>query len=436
MSSYKVGLATCDITPPVGIYLAGFAGRNDPSTGVYHPLRATAVAIDDGATPLLVLAAEWLGFYDRAERMRRRLVEAIGLDENSILLNGSHTHCGPSVRDMDGERHGPLDQDYISRAIDRMTACATEAWAGREPATLRFGNGHCSVARCRRKPDPDNPPKVFRGMMPYNDGFVDHDVPVMAIESPEGELRGVLFSYACHPTSRGGLLIGGDYVGFALDRVEQRQPGVIAGFVQGCGADQKPRPVDPNGETFVPREVDEVREIGDELGDSVSATLESGGLDRIDGDISVRRTLLDLSTVPLDEALVRQCLDSDDWVKREWAEHHQAANQRGEPVGTVVPYELQTVLFGQSVAIVAMAAEMTVEYSLRLKRELGAHFKHVLPLGYSNHIIGYIPVKRQIPEQGYEVWDSNMIHKRTGPYVETTEQQIIDAARLGLRVAR
>ena len=46
--TYRVGLATTDITPPVGIKLSGFAARTEPSTGIYRPLEATAVAIDDG----------------------------------------------------------------------------------------------------------------------------------------------------------------------------------------------------------------------------------------------------------------------------------------------------------------------------------------------------------------------------------------------------
>ena len=34
-----------DITPPVGIYLSGFAARKEPSTGVYHSLRAVAASL-------------------------------------------------------------------------------------------------------------------------------------------------------------------------------------------------------------------------------------------------------------------------------------------------------------------------------------------------------------------------------------------------------
>ena len=71
---------------------------------------------------------------------------------------------------------------------------------------------------------------------------------------------------------------------------------------------------------------------------------------------------------------------------------------------------------------------MTVEHGLRLKRELGPHFDNVLILAYTNDIVGYVPVRRQIPEGGYEVWFSQQYWKRTGPYVAATEDRIHAAA--------
>jgi len=432
MSTYRVGLTTCDITPPIGVYLAGYASRTERSTDVYHPLRATAIAIDDGDTPLLIVMAEWLGFYDRTEQMRKRLVETTGLASQSIVLGGSHTHCGPAVRQMDLFRHGALDEQYVAHAIDNMAAAATEAWTSRSEAVLKFASGHCGFAACRRMPDPDNLPKIFRAMRPYRDGTVDHGVPVLTVESPDGELRGVIFSYACHPTSRGGLFIGGDYPCFAMDKIEQQHPGAIAGFLQGCAGDQKPQPVDPDNTYFDQREIEQVRDIGEQLGDAVNDVIASGNLAAIDGPIALTQETLDLQTEPLDEQIVNSLIGSDLPYKQAWARHYRDMLDRGETPGRGVPFELQTIRFGTSLAIVTMAGEMSVEYSLRLKDELGATFDHVLPVGYTNDIMGYVPVKRQIPEEGYEVVDSNLYHYRTGPYVDSTEQQIIDTARRGL----
>ncbi len=429
--TYRIGVAGEDITPPVGIYLAGFAARTEPSTAVYHPLKANAIAIDDGNDPLIIASAEILGFYEHTEEVRSRISGATGLEPASIVLSGSHTHCGPCIREMDRHRHGELDEDYIERLLARVTRCAKTAWETRSPARLRFRQGHCDVAVSRRKPD-------GKGGVEWKPGPGaphDHEVPVLAVESPDGELRSVIFSYACHPTSRSGTLIGGDYVCFACDHVEATYPGTTSFFLQGCAGDQKTRPVDPASETFVPRSVDEIRDIGVDLGESVVRTLASGGLEPVTGPISVRRTILNLDTEPIDMGLVKAGLKDNQAFVRAWAGHLLDSVENNTPVVTRIPFEIQTVRFGDALTVVTLAGEMTVEHGLRLKRDLGPHFENVLVLAYTNDIVGYVPVRRQIPEGGYEVWSSQQYWKRTGPYVAETEDRIHAAVGRSLGIS-
>ena len=421
--TYQVGVSTVDITPPVGIYLAGFAARQEPSTAVYHPLKATAVAIDDGETPLLIVGAEILGFYERTEEVRSRINAATDIDPAHIILNGSHTHCGPCIREMDRERHGELDDDYLEDLFENVARCAKIAWDARSSARLRFGTGSCDIARSRRKPDG----KGGVAWVPSLEAPHDHDVPVIAVESPEGELRCVIFSYACHPTSRSGTLIGGDYVCFAYDHIEAVYPDTATCFLQGCAGDQKTKPVDPMSNVFVQREVDEIRDIGVELGESVARVLASQDLQPISGPISIAQTILSIETEPIDMDLVKASLDAGSDYVRAWARHLFESVENNIPVATSFPFEIQTVRFGDALAIVGLAAEMNVEHGLRLKRELGPYFDNLLVAAYTNDIVGYIPVKRQIPEGGYEVWFNQQHWKRTGPFVEDTEDRIHNA---------
>ena len=436
METYRVGIRKVDITPPVGIRQCGFAARTEPSESVYHPLQAVSVAVDDGATPILIVGADILGFYDKCDRVRSEVSAATGLPEAQIVLAGSHTHCGPHLRDFDVCRFGPLDMEYIDRMVNSIVAASKEAWETREAASLRFGVGRCDMAVCRRKPDGTG--KVMPSMLPYREGISDHEVPVLTIESPDGELRGVVYNYACHPTSRGGHDIGGDYVSYAHDRIEENHPGAIACFVQGCGADQKPEPVDPNAETFGQREVEEVREIGARLGDAVTEAIRGGAMKPVSGPISVTQDILQLRTEPADVEELKRTI-ADPTPLRDWlipaAKYLLKRIEEGNPVEPVVPFEMQTLRFGDSLAIVTLAGEMTAEHGLRLKRELGPHFGGVLVIGYANAIVGYVPVKRQLPEGGYCVAFANRFHHRTGPYVPETEDQIHAAAHRALGVA-
>lgn len=434
---YAVGIATGDVTPPVGIPLCGFADRTiHCSTGVYHPLRAVAVVVDDGETPILLVSVEWLGFYDLTRRVRERLSRVTGIPPAQIVLSGTHTHCGPAVRDGDAKVHGWIDHAYIESAIETLAAISERAWKLRYPATLKFGTAHCSLAMNRRIPDPEHPGRVLRAMTPNPDGASDHEVPIMVIEN-NGFIRGVLFSYACHPTSRAGLLIGGDFAAFACDYVQEAILDSQPMFLQGCAGDQKPRPVDPASRSFGQRSVEQVQEIGYELGEAVVSAIREGALEPVTGPLEARQQIITLQTEPLDKQAVQEALNDPTAAsyKKEWARYHQDRMDKGLPEVRDVPFEIQTIRFGDSLAIVTLAAEMSVEYSLRLKEELRRHFRHVLPMAYTNDIVGYVPVKRQFSEFGYEVLDANQhayavesspprMGPRTGRYVPETEGQI------------
>jgi hypothetical protein len=425
--AYRVGIATADITPPVGTPLTGFANRGlHTSTGIYHPLRAVALSIDDGSGPVLILSAELLGFYDQADRVRGFLSQATGLPESRIVLNGSHTHCGPAIRLRDRESHGWIDEDYLQQAVQKMVKAATTAVLHSYPATLRFGVGRCDVAMCRRAPDPDRPGQVLRTLSPNPDGRTDHEVGVLTLSSSADDaLRGLAFNYGCHPTSRGGLHVGGDYVSFAYDYLDDAFPSVQPAFLQGCAGDQKPRPAEAGSPSFGQRSLAQVEEIGHELGAAVESVVNGGSLAPVTGPITVRQAVITLETEPVDEPTLRAALapEEPDYRQR-WARTLLDRLEHGLPLETRVPFELQTVTFGRSLAIITMAGEMTVEHGLRLKHDLGGHFDHVMPLGYANGMVGYVPVRRQFPEFGYEVLDANQYAGRTGRYLPDTEDQI------------
>ena len=104
--------------------------------------------------------------------------------------------------------------------------------------------------------------------------------------------------------------------------------------------------------------------------------------------------------------------------------HFQTLSNKNTPINTQIPFEIQTLAIGRSFSLTALAGEITVEYALRLKQDLAPYFDHALIAAYANHIIGYVPAERQIPEGGYEVWANQYHLKRPGPYVKETEDLI------------
>jgi hypothetical protein len=429
MQLYHVGITTIDVTPPVGVFLAGYAGRDIPSQDVYHPLRADCIVIDDGDEPLLLVSIEWLGFYDRAPEARQRICARTDLNPSHILLSGSHTHCGPVLRrEMDIRRHGFIDEDYIDTTLDRLAEAAYQALNQRQPARLRVGIGWCGISSSRRRPDGEGG-VAFK---PSLDAPHDHRVSVLTVESPDGDLRHVLYSYACHPTSSGAISrIGGDYVAFAGDLLETTYPGVAASFFQGCAGDQKVDARDPVGDGYRKLDITEVQAKGEQLGQAVARVIDSGDLRPIAGALDVSQELVTLTTDTACEQELRVHLTAGGYGA-EWARHHLGLIKAGEPAKRTFSFEVQTVRVGFSLAIVALAGEMSVEYALRFNAELGGAYRDVWTLGYANEMVGYVPVRRQIAEGGYEVIDNNRHLLYTGPFATETEERIAGAVKRAL----
>ena len=426
MQTYQLGTTTIDITPPVGIFLSGFAARTEPSTGAYHPLRAVISIITDGQTRACLVSVEWLGFYDRCEEARERIAGATGIDTSHIFLFGTHTHYGPAVRrGIDGRRKCFVDEEYVARSLDAISQAAVTALEKMERVLLSGGRGWCGFAASRRMPDGNG----SVAWVPTLDAPHDHEVPVITAKSEAGELRQLLFSYACHPTRGGGGIneIGGDYPGFAMEHLDAAFSGCSPLFLLGCAGDQKPNVSYSDKPGFRPLEVEETKDLGDRLGEAVVHVVESDDLCPINGALKINQQVLDLKFAAVDDQTVQQSLQSSNKYIRAWAEHLASLKEQELPWPESIPFEVQTLVIGNSLALITFSAEVTVEYALRLKRELGSRFENVIVLGYANHIIGYVPVKRQIPEGGYEVIGSNQHMLYPGPFAADTEEQICAA---------
>jgi hypothetical protein len=431
-SPYLLGVSRCDVTPPIGTHLAGYAARLAPSTGVYHPLTCTVTALTDPAVDrtLILVSIEWLGFYENTDRVRGIIQQQTGVPGDQVLLCGTHTHCGPLVRPgTDSRRHGGIDLDYLDRTFATIGLAAAEAMNNRKPVRAFASTGWCGFAHSRRKPDG----KGGVAWMPTLDAPHDHTVPLVVFEDRSGAPVHLLFGYACHPTSAGPIRdIGGDYVGFALDHISTRL-GCTASFILGCAGDQKPYIPDPGQPAFPNYPIEAIRQLGEQLADAVIRAVDSEARMEIGGNLQISGRKLTLHNEVQSEAVYKESLDASEEHVRTWAAHNLAAMAGGGQPATDLAFELQSVCLGRDLALIAMAGEMSVEYGLRLHRQFGRRFGCVWAVGYANEMVGYVPAARQYPEGGYEVLDNMQYLLRPGPLSRDSEERIFEAVEGLLR---
>jgi neutral ceramidase len=356
-SPWRAGVASAAITPDEPLQMSGYAARKEPAEGTEQDLYAKALAVEDGdGQRVVILTMDLIGV---TEKLRSAVVEAAaeryGLPGKAVLMNASHTHCGPAYM-----REGA--EEYLTNLTQTLIDLIGQSLEQLEPAVLSWSRARCGFAMNRRTP-------TATGYQnhPNPDGPVDHTVPVLSVSSPEGELRAVLFGYACHNTTMGFRKWLGDYAGYAQQYLEEDHPGVTALFLNGCSGDQNPYPRS---------ELHYAQKHGRSLATAVQAALETNQ--------STRRHQRPLRG-PLQAEYETVMLEFEAADRPDFA------------------YPVQVLRFGNDLEIIALGSEVTVDYSLRLKMELSdPEGPAIWVAGYSNVYDGYIPSKRVLLEGGYE----------------------------------
>jgi hypothetical protein len=309
--------------------------------------------------------------------------------------------------------------------IDNLVSVTGAALSDLSPAKLSTGHGQATFAINRRQWTPNG----FRIAVEPK-GPVDHEVPMLRIESPDGKLRAVLFGYACHNTTLTGEFykISGDYAGFAQGELEKTHPGAIALFVMLCGADQNPYPRS---------KLELAEQHGKSLAQAVEAVL-AGPMKPARTPIRTAYMTTDLNFRPHTREQYEQEANSGNKFKVMRAQAMLRAYDEGRPVRRV-SYPVQAIRLGKDYTLVALGGEVAVDYALRAKREYPK--ENLVVAGYSNEVMCYIPSLRVLKEGGYEADDSMIYYGQPGPLAEDVEDLVFDAIhkvmkRVGMGVGK
>jgi hypothetical protein len=428
--AWKAGVATQVITPAKSMWLAGYGSRNHPSEGKETDLFVKALALEgpDGGR-LVLLTSDLVGIPRHlseavADAVRRRT----GLPRERLLLTVSHTHCGPVINDNLADMYPmpPEEAVKIGPYTDQLKGWMIEtilrAIDDLKPARLAYGQGKATFAVNRRKPTPKG---VVNDANP--DGPVDHAVPVLRVETPDGKLLAVAFGYACHNTTLQFYRWCGDYAGFAEQYLQEKHPGATALFWMGCGGDANP----------LPRSTVELcHRYGHRLADAVEEVL-AGKMALIRGPAAVRYATVSL---PLADLLSRERLAADRMSKvhavRRRAERLLDSLEAGGKVDDHYPhYPVQAWKLGNGPTWVALGGEVVVDYSLRLKREL-AEAGPLWVTAYANDVMAYIPSARVLKEGGYEGDSSMIYYGMPGKWAPAIEPLIVGKVHELVRAVR
>ena len=409
--------------------MGGYGARSKPSEGKIHELYIKALAIDDPeGNRIVIVTADLLGFsIDFTNSVYTEIHKRFGLPREALLLNTSHTHCGPaiplfkiSLYDMPEEEKEKIDR-YVNWLKSRYIQVVSEAIRSMEPAVLSFSSGSPTpFAVCRRFPSPEG--IIYRSgpSTYYTGGPRDDIVPVLKVADAAGEIQAILFGYACHPITLYGYKLSGDYPGFAQQYVEEAYPGATAMFIQGCGGD-----LVPNARF----QVEYAMGHGRALAEAVKEAIDGEQIP-IDGSLHCAYDEITLDFVPPpDRKVIEENVKSDNTEIKHKAAYFLDLLNRNEEIESTLSFPLHVIRFGKDVLFVGLSGEPVAGYSVKLKSEYLTH-KFVWVAGFCDYDFGYLPTWKVLREGGYE--GGELFERAThfpGPFTETVEKRVLDGVQ-------
>ena len=394
--------ASIDVTPrDRPVRLAGYAARTAPVSTVLDPIEISAVLLEAGTRRCLIFSFDLMAVGAELQHAIHARLAAHGFAPAEIMLLASHTHFAPAT-DRACAPLGVPDEQFVNDL-----AAASEDLFRRmrqeEPAESRLEiKGGClnhSVNRRRYWPFPT----VGRAygfrltstvMAPNPDGPSDELATVLLLRRADSDaVVAAIWHYTCHPTAVvPPNVISADFPGAVRRALRRRFGEIPCLFAQGFCGDVSPNIMGAglqesvggrlrrfvrkliSGPTFSPRVAGDWARWSEGLADKVVAIAEHpAGTTDAAAALSVG-----MAQIPLAEFFRGSAPDK--------------------------PLTVQALRLGEAFELVALSAEVTVDWQSILDCALPAADGRLrLYAGYLGALYGYLPTPRQIGEGGYEV---------------------------------
>lgn len=243
----KAGFAQADITPRLGVQLAGYGPyRNRAALKITAPLAARVMAVTQGRRRQLLVNLELCGTArPLAERIRAAVAARVHYKPSEVFLTSTHTHSGPATGGMLG--WGEPDAIYVETLPARIAAAAVKAVAAMTAVQWRYAEVPCEGIAINRETDKGGwmyDPIEVRLDPQWRPARPQDTDPILRLLAAYagGKLCGVLHHFGCHGVvgSEQTFDVHGDFVGLASLAIERAHPGATAIFLPGAMGDINP----------------------------------------------------------------------------------------------------------------------------------------------------------------------------------------------------
>lgn len=418
----EIGHAEIDITPPLGIELAGFhpqAGQERKITGARQPSTARALVLRVGDTTAALISLDML-LVSRtfAAAVQQRAAQQSAIPAENIHLCATHSHSMPTFAFL--RQWGAIPAEYEKRVADKIIRAVHQAKDDLAPAELYLGKSRTVGGNFNRASKTWKTDAEFNAHSTDADRWLDTMLHVLRFERA-GKPDVLWYHYSCHPVCYKDDKSGPDWLGLVADHVRAKHR-VSPGFLQGHAGDVNPG----NGTPWIGAPEPTAKAIIAGFDAALSAaqrvpveTLATTtaafslplDLDRFRQELAAFRAAPETYTGGVDPGF------SKDWFA--WAEKYdQSRTAHATPLSAMRLGNLGLVFHG---------GELYSYYGLAIRRD--SPFADTLVVGYADDAVGYITDPKAYEAQEY---GAVVVPRILGlpPFVPQTAARLVEQSTL------
>lgn len=372
--------ATITITPTLPVQLGGYRPyRGDRlAQETLQPLEANALYLKDEAGSRLLISYDLIWLSETfVQKIKSWVEQYYNLPATRVLLTAIHTHSGPQIHERT-PFYGEVSQAYLSFLTKQTQSLIQQVMESTHPTSMdlqsyptdklpivnriTFGFSPLKLRRsCFNAPNPErsiqDPIRIIR---------------FHGSENGSGSPKALLISMACHPVFHKGNRFTPDYPGelrnYFRNKYGKNLPIL---FLQGFAGDIRPWYPDGSLRNRIRQSV---------LNGKFKPDFEKNIYERQDDFIQSITDTFDndpFANTSLETGGIAECRSEQDAI---WD-----ASKEIPPL-TVQRWEITDKLI-----LVSVNAEMFNGYSTRLEEIEKRTDKTILPVGYANGMLGYLP---------------------------------------------
>ncbi len=390
LAELEAGQAVVDISPPLGVELAGFhRPPENPRvvTGIRQPLAARALAIRFGGWSAAIVSLDIAGLSQwMTDRVRQRIAEKTGIPPAHVHLVATHTHSAPTFYPF--LQWGAVSEPYQAEVENKLVEVVCRAVEDLAPAALYLGKSLAPGASFNRTSPQYKTENEFTEQASDEDRWLDRAVHVLRLERTGGKPDLVWYHFSCHPVCFRDSLAGPDWPGLVETLWKDHQAagaGTIPSYLQGHAGDVNPG----DGSSFI-GPAEKTAEI---VYKAVADAVASARRVRPDEVAAITRFV----SLPLDWQIFDQWIAayendpnacrSGHWVDAGFAAAWYAGAKRQDRSKDHLAVELAALRIG-GVAFLFHPSELYSFYGLAIRHR--SPVPTTLVVGYANHFIGYL----------------------------------------------